>query len=73
MAAQHGDQRIRTTCPMVEQASPIQSRKIVQFFASGLSEVAIENSRAGDEASSSLGGYSTQMKKELQNKQEVLV
>jgi len=53
---------------MVEQASPIQSRKIVQFFASGLSEVAIENSRAGDEASSSLGGYSTQMKKELQNK-----
>ena len=63
---------------MVEQASPIQSRKILQFFGSGLSEVSIKNSRTCDEASqniktsSSLDGYSTELKKELQNKQDAL-
>jgi hypothetical protein len=67
VVAQQVDRGIKTTCPMVEQASPIQSRKILQFFGSGLSEVSIKNSRTCDEASSSLGG-STKLKKALQNK-----
>lgn len=70
--AHQADQGIKTTCPIVEQASPIQSRKILQFFGSGLSEASIKNSRTCDEASSSLGGYSAQLKQEFQNKQDVL-